>query len=271
MKTFKTLLLVIFSIVALDSCSRNTTTMTREDESTEVLTFGRAKKNIVLENQTGSIDITGTDASQDIFVRIVRRASGSDSGDAETHIEDVKISKETTGEDIIFKTEYPGGDDRKYSVSYFIVVPKYSNITIKQENGDINVKNTANNSLKIESGSGEININNVWAREMNVESGNGNLTADFWPLENSTAEFELGNGNAKISIPANSNASIDVNNENGAITNEGLPWLNSSPSKNQFSGVLGTGKSVIKCSVGNGNIFLRSSGNQFEIPSTSQK
>lgn len=268
MKNFKLFFITLFSITLIVSCDKNSTPTTREEESKEVLTFGTSKKNLIVENQTGSIDITGTDDSQDVSVRIVRRASGSDSGDAQTNIEDVKVSKETSGEDIVFKTEYPGGDGKNYSVSYFITVPKYYNIKLNQENGDINVKNTANTSLIIESGSGEITIDNVWAKELGVESGNGGISADFWPMDNSSAEFNLGNGNVKISIPANSNAGIDVSNDNGTITNEGLPWLNSSPSKNHFSGVLGTAKSVITCKVGNGNILVRSNGNQFDIPVT---
>jgi DUF4097 and DUF4098 domain-containing protein YvlB len=271
MKFFKTLVWSILVVSALNSCDRNTTALTREEESKEILTPGGTKKNLIVENQNGSIDITGTDESQDITVRIIRRASGSDSSDAGTHIEDVKISREQTGEDIVFKTDQPGGGSRNYSVSYFITVPKYFTVNLKQTNGDINVKNVANNFLKIESGSGEITIDNVWSREIDVENGNGNLAADFWPLENASAEFELGNGNARISIPANSNATIDASNDNGNITQEGLPWVNSSPSKNQLSGVLGTGKSVITCKVGNGNIFLRSNGNQFEIPVSSTR
>ncbi len=271
MKTFKIFIIAIFPLLVVAGCDNKPNSTTQEQVTTEVLSFGRTQKNIVIENQTGSIDITGTDASQDISVRIVRRANGTDSTDAGAHIDDMKITKETSGDDVVFKTQYPDDASRKYNVSYFITAPKYFNIKLKQTAGDINVKNTANAALIIESGSGEITINNVWARDLNVENGNGGLTADFWPMDNSISQFKLGNGNAKLSIPANSNATIDVTNDNGTITNEGLPWVNSSPSANQFSGVLGTGRSVIRCKVGNGNIFLRSSGNQFEIPAASGK
>lgn len=250
----------------LFACGDNSgTTTTREMESKEVLTFGREKKNLIVENQNGSIDITGADDSQDISVRIIRRASGSDSSDAQTHIEDVKITREQTGEDVVFKTDQPGGESRNYSVSYVITVPKYFNVRLKQANGDINVRNIANNTLHIENGSGEITIENVWSRQIETKNGNGGISADFWPLANAAAEFTIGNGNMKVSIPANSNATLDASSDNGSITHEGLPWMNSRPSGNQFSGVLGTGKSVVRCVVGNGNILLRSNGNQFEV------
>ncbi|HYF04088.1 MAG TPA: DUF4097 family beta strand repeat-containing protein [Patescibacteria group bacterium] len=255
-------------MLALSSCESEPHTTTREYESKEVLTFGGEKKNLIVENMNGSIDITGADDSQDISVRIIRRASGTDSSDAQTHIEDVKVTREQAGEDVVFKTDQPDDQSRNYSVSYVITVPRYFNIRLRQSSGDINVRGVENSSIQIENGNGEIRIDDVRSGHIESTNGNGGITADFWPAENSIAEFETGNGDMKISIPANSNTSIDASTDHGNIGHEGLPWIKSSPFKTQFTGVLGTGKSVLKCKVGNGNITLRSNGNQFEVSQT---
>ena len=168
--------------------------------------------------QNGGISIKGEDRS-DVLVRACVQSWGKTQEGAKAVAGNVKIAMSGT-----IKAEN-SVDDKNWSVSYQLLVPRATNLNLKAHNGGISISGV-DGSAEFETMNGGVSLNNV-AGTIKGRTTNGgvnvNLSGGTW--KGSGLDVQTTNGGVHISMPENYAAHIETGTVNGGFSSD-IPALN---------------------------------------------
>jgi hypothetical protein len=166
--------------------------------------------------QNGGIGVKGEDRN-DVLVRACIQAWGRDDAEARGTAANVRIG---TG-----PIKADGADDRNFSVSYQILVPRSSNLNLTAHNGGISIANVDGNS-EFQTMNGGVSLSavsgNVKGRTTNG-GVNVNLAGTSW--KGGGLDVTTSNGGVHISMPDNYAAHVETGTVNGGFVSD-IPSLN---------------------------------------------
>ncbi len=211
------------------------------------------KKLSIDTRKNGGVRIRGWERNE-IFIRACVQAAGSDTDEARARTAAVRIES-VEG---VIRAVSPSDADGSYSfgASYDIRVPVNTDLTIKTNNGGINIYGI--------SGSIEFDLNNGGAVFDKIQGGvrgqtiNGNLTfnlsGDKW--EGGGVDVRTTNGNILISFPENYSARIETGTRRGNFR-VNFP-IEKTPDNNYALDLnVGAGGAIIKAQTNSGQVSIQ--------------
>lgn len=206
--------------------------------------------------QNGGIRVKGENRS-DVLVRACVQAWGKTDDEAKAAASAIRI--ETGG---TIKAE--GGDDRNWSVSYEISVPRNTGLDLKAHNGGISIGSVDGN-IVFETMNGGVTLSDV-AGSVKGATTNGGvkvaLNGSTW--RGSGLDVTTTNGGVTLSLPENYSAHVETGTVNGGFQSD-FASLNvdrkdrSRPSR--VSADLNGGGAPIRVVTTNGGVRINSSSN----------
>lgn len=248
------LLLITFSsciIIDPDEDVTNTNHSASEPFSYEVTV--KNQNQFVLEGINGEVEVIGVEkvaSAQITGERIVRSDSDED---ANACLNELEVRLIESSDEIYVKTVQPKeSHGRQYIVNYHITIPNDWNVTIGHVNGNIEIKNFADD-VSVGSVNGNVELEAI-AGSVSVGLTNGNIKAEVvLPLQGKCSLCTV-NGLIGVEIPKNTSAEFSASVINGTVSVNGLTLTNMQTSRQSTSGILGTGQGNITLVTVNGTI-----------------
>jgi len=182
--------------------------------------------------------------------RIVKSESKSD---AESHLEKLKVSVNSTNDNIYIETKQPGeSNGREYLVNYYMSVPNDWDVSIDIINGIVNI-DSVNGDIVIDMVNGEIQLEEIKGN-LDVNLTNGEVNCKMILPQNGTCEITSINAKINFYIPQNTSANFAAGVLNGTVSVTNLNLQNLQSANNFVNGLLGDGKGTIKLEAVNGVI-----------------
>lgn len=174
-----------------------------------------AKTNLLAvdANRNGGINVKGSDRS-DILVRACVQAWADSESAARTLAQSVKVQTSP-----IVQAEN-AGEEKNWSVSYEILVPRNTNLKLTAHNGGIGISGVEGN-LEFETTNGGISIKDV-AGSVKGRTKNGGVSAKLsgnsW--KGTGLDLETTNGGVNLTMPENYAARLQTGTVNGGFSSD---------------------------------------------------
>jgi DUF4097 and DUF4098 domain-containing protein YvlB len=202
--------------------------------------------------ENGGVDIEGWDRNE-ILVRA--RVQAHADSDQEARELAGRVNIETAGANI--RAEGPSSRrSDSWSVSYQIMVPRNSDLTVRTNNGPIAVEDVSG-AMELRATNGPLVLRKVGG-DVRGRTTNGplrvELEGDRW--NGSGLNVETTNGPVVLTLPANYSARLETGTVNGPINTE-LPITVQGRLNKQISADLGGGGPTIRATTTNGPVTIR--------------
>ncbi len=182
------------------------------------LTVAASSSVAVDAGKNGGVSVKGEDRS-DVLVKACVQAWGTSEEAAKAAASAIRIN---TGGTI--KAE-SSGEDRNWSVSYQILVPRSTNLNLKAHNGGISVSGV-DGSSEFETVNGGLNISNVSGSvKGRTTNGGVNVALSGTSWRGSGLDVTTTNGGVNITMPENYAATVETGTVNGGFKSD-IPSLN---------------------------------------------
>ncbi|UCF71682.1 MAG: DUF4097 family beta strand repeat protein [candidate division WOR-3 bacterium] len=190
---------------------------------------------------------------------ITRSCTGSDSLDAEEHIDDIAITESIAGGELTLEADMPDTNDRDYRADFDFTAPADRYLDITTLNGDVSLYDmTAGATVLVTNGG--ITTDNMQG-SVAATIVNGAIYCDMEEFgANETILLTTTNGMVTLLLPADVRAEFDASTTNGEITISGFNTITYTINEvNHKVGTLGVGSSnaLINITVVNGNITIQ--------------
>ena len=226
-----------------------------EDESTHTYPLSKGGR-IELQTQNGRIELNRA-AGPGVEVRARRQVRAKTDDEARALLKEQSFTVETTPDRVTIRSEKQGleGFRRRVRTEFSISVPVGAIVSIKSENGEIDLNNV-DGRFAINSTNGRI-VGRRVSGGFVAETVNGTVVLQ---LESVTDNVRITtvNGHALVGLPAKMNATVEASAINGGvIVRDDLPVETTTRERQRLSGRLGTGTGPrIELSTTNGNVRL---------------
>lgn len=221
----------------------------------EEKSFEISKGLLALENSSGNVSITGTEGS---FMKISYTKKSWDEGcslniEQSDKVVNVKVQKTKKKNSSWFSVS------PQCEVNFNITMPKQVRLLSKLGSGDtsitglnansdlssgsgqINITNSAMDSLKAFLGSGDINAKGQF-KEVGLESGSGNIKLINPQIKTLKAKLNSGSGDITVIVPKGMKVNSKLESASGKLTNK--------------AGSSDDSKISIKASTGSGDVTI---------------
>ena len=205
----------------------------------------------------GGVEIIGWSNSDSIAITARIQIHARSSGDADAIARDIKI--ETSGGTVrATGGSSPFGRGQNWSVSFVVMVPRHSDLTLSTQNGPLSVEDVSGR-MDLQTQNGPLSLSGVGG-DVHASAQNGPLTIDLrgtrW--EGTGLDAETQNGPADLRIPDNYNAKVEFGTINGPL-DVGFPVTVtlSGRVRDRISTTLGNGGPPIRVVTTNGPMTVR--------------
>ncbi len=205
----------------------------------------------------GGVEIVGWSNSDSIAITARIQVNARSSSDADAIARDIKI--EASGGTIrATGGSGPFGRRQNWSVSFLVMVPRHSDLTLSTQNGPLSVEDVAGR-MDLQTQNGPLSLSGIGG-DVHASAQNGPLTIDLqgtrW--EGTGLDAETQNGPADLRIPDNYNAKIEFGTVNGPME-VGFPMTVtiSGRVKDRINTTLGNGGPPIRVVTTNGPMTVR--------------
>ena len=204
----------------------------------------------------GGVEIIGWNRDSIAVSARIHTQAGS-RADAEAIAREIKIE---ASNGVIRATggRAPTGRHQGWSVSFIVMVPRRTNLTLSTENGPLSVSDVAGR-MDLQTQNGPLSLSGVGG-DVHASAQNGPLTVELlgtrW--EGTGLDAETQNGPADLLIPDNYNAKIEFGTVNGPM-DVGFPMtvtINGRV-KDRISTTLGSGGPPVRVVTTNGPMTVR--------------
>lgn len=206
----------------------------------------------------GGVEIIGWDRDS-IAVTARIQVSARTQEDAEAIVRDIKI--EASGATVrATGGRGPFGRNQHWSVSFVVMVPRRTDLTLSTHNGPLSVEDVAGR-MDLSTQNGPLSLSGVGG-DVHARAQNGPLTIELlgarW--EGAGLDAETQNGPAALRIPENYNAKIEFGTVNGPM-DVGFPMTVtlSGRIRDRINTTLGSGGPPIRVVTTNGPMSVRRS------------
>jgi len=274
---------------------------TAEKEFKEIIDF-REGGEIYLKNVNGSIEVESWEREEVEIVADIKVKAGN-MDDAEDFLDEVEINIDESFDKIAVEVDYPkieggglwdlifGGGRPNVNVSFWLKVPKRSNLDMNSTNGKIEIydiegkvgSKSTNGSINIEKVSGDADLKttnggisasgvsgDIKAETTNgkvdleeiignvsAKSTNGSINSQIIKID-AVKEMNLRttNGSISLNLPKGINADFDARTSNGKIYSEFPILVKGEISKSHITGKINNGGPLIYLKTTNGNVRI---------------
>jgi len=168
--------------------------------------------------QNGGISVKGEDRS-DVALRACVQAWGTSDEAARALAGSVRIGTSGT-----IRAEGPDSKEMGWSVSYQLLVPRASSLTLKAHNGGISIGNV-DGSADFETMNGGVSLMNVGGTiKGKTMNGGINVSLAGTSYRGSGLDVETKNGGVNITLPENFAAHVETSTVNGGFSSD-IPAL----------------------------------------------
>ena len=202
--------------------------------------------------QNGGVSVKGWDQNQ-ILVRARVQTGAPTAQEAEALAREIRI--ETSGAKI-FASGPESRRDSHWDVSYEVMVPRRSDVSIETHNGGIVIAEV-NGRIDFAATNGGVVLKRVGGTVKGSTTNGGlvvELAGDRWDGE--TLDVSTTNGGVVMSIPENYSANLQTGTVNGGISVD-FPVTVQGDLKKQLSVNLGSGGATVKAMTTNGGVRIR--------------
>ncbi|HUP90163.1 MAG TPA: hypothetical protein VM100_12455 [Longimicrobiales bacterium] len=220
----------------------------------EVKTIPARSMLNVRPGQNGAVKIEAYNG-RDIEIHARMQANADSRGEAQELMREINI--ETSGP--ITASGRESGRRKNWHVSFYIFVPRNTNVDVITQNGPISIKNVIG-KMALSAQNGPISLDGVGG-DVHARAENGplhvRLTGTRWTGEGLDAETH--NGPLALEIPENYNAALETGTINGPVETD-FPinvTLNGRRGWRHFTTTLGRGGPSVRAVTTNGPLSLR--------------
>lgn len=206
--------------------------------------------------RNGGISIKGENRS-DVLIRACVQAWANSEAAANSIAKSVRI--ETGG-----TIQASGGDEKNFSVSYEILVPRNTNLNLATRNGGIRISNVEG-AINFEANNGGVSLSNL-AGDVKGKTANGGLHIELnggsW--KGAGLNVETTNGGVKVEMPENYAARFETRTVNGGFRTDFAALKVERDPNNWKNGVnlsrdLNGGGATVRIVTTNGGVSINSS------------
>lgn len=205
----------------------------------------------------GGVEIVGWSKSDSIGITARIQVNARSQDDADAIARDIKIE---AAEGTIRATggSGPFGRHQNWSVSFIVMVPRHTDLTLSTQNGPLSVEDVSGR-MDLQTQNGPLSLSGVGGN-VRASAQNGPLTVDLqgsrWEGEGLDAQTQ--NGPADLRIPDNYNAKIEFGTINGPMDLDfPLTVTISGRIRNRITTTLGSGGPLIRVVTTNGPMSVR--------------
>ncbi len=201
-------------------------------------------------NDNGGISVKGGDRA-DILVRAMVQAQGDT--DSEARSTGAQVIVHTSGGAV----RADGQTGSHWSVSYEILVPRNTNLTLKTKNGGVSVSGVES-SVEFHAINGGVSLKDVGG-SIHGETVNGGLSVTFANarLTGQGMDVSTTNGGVSIKLPEQFSALLDLETSNGGLSVR-MPNAGVQNKSRHVSMTLGSGGPLIRARTQNGGVSISS-------------
>ena len=211
-----------------------------EDESTQSYPLSKGGR-IDLETNNGQVELVRA-AGTAVEVHVRRQVRAKTDEEAKALLKQQSFTVETTPDRVTVRAAKPEGLQtmrRRVRTDYRISVPGGAVVSIKSENGAVNLKDI-DARLTIGSTNGQIEGRGV-SGGLEVETVNGGVTMQMTAVTGDV-RIRTVNGGVILGLPKGINAILEANTVNGGVmVNDTLPLEGATRGRQPLSAKLGTG------------------------------
>jgi hypothetical protein len=255
----KGLFLLCCAALLLITCTSEDDTYDYELQRTETRVWPSPGINIINAiTVNGEVTVTATPDTL-ITAVITLSCTGSDSLDADEHIDDIEITEGIAGGELTLAADMPDTSDRNYRADFAFTAPTSKYLDITTVNGEISLYDmTAGASMLVTNGG--IATENMHG-SVEGTTVNGAIHCDMEELgANETILLATTNGMVTLLLPDDVRAEFDASTTNGEITISGFNTITYTINEtNHKVGTLGVGSTnaTINITVVNGDIVIQ--------------
>lgn len=256
MKTKYIILTIILglTVTAFNGCSYLKKRVEKTEKEEYKLNASN-KTRITIDDSNGKIKITKTNDTLGIVTINAEKSFEVRYDEQDKPIENVKINIDTTGSEIIVKTEIKRDNglfrnNRGGEVNYNIKIPANMNVSIDNTNGDILLTGLSGN-IDIQTVNSSISFAHC-SGMIKVEGVNGGVYANIDSTRG--VNIELVNGTVKLGGLKNLSADVNAQTVNGRIRYSNLELTDVVAEKKTLTGKINNGGNMISVSTVNGNV-----------------
>jgi hypothetical protein len=255
----KKYLMVLFCVVMMVTvCTQESEPTTYTLERTETRTWHTSE---VVDISTATVNGNITVAAvQDTLVtaEITRRCTGTDSADAEAHIDSVTISESNIEGHLNLDADMPDNPDYDYQAEFDITTPQSKYLDMATVNGNVMIQDMIDGARVV--------ITNGGIATTNLRGGidgaivNGAINCDMAALQvGESASLATTNGAVNLSLPADVSATFNAATANGEVVVTGFAAVTYTIDElNHKAGTIGGGGGgIIDIAVVNGDITIQ--------------
>jgi DUF4097 and DUF4098 domain-containing protein YvlB len=225
----------------------------------------RAGSLVQLSNVNGRVTVSSWDESR---VRVIaRKQVQASSGDAEKILHALRVEMQAQDGGVVVTTHMPRrngdgtifdwllGNNVEANVQYEITVPRSMNLTVRNTNGGIEVRQVEG-TLRVGTTNGKITLENCGG-SLDASTTNGGIRADFRSVApGQPFRLQTTNGRIELSVPRSIAADVDASTTNGSIRSD-LPVSTTGMSRNTLRGTINGGGTPVRLRTTNGGISIR--------------
>ena len=255
----KGLIMLFCAMLILVTCTSEDDARDYELLRTETRTWPSAGINLISATTVNGEIIVSAVQDTLITAAVTRSCTGSDSLDAEEHIDDIEITENVAGGELSLEADMPDTSDRDYRADFDFTTPADKYLDITTVNGDISLYDmTAGANMVLTNG--DITTENMQGSVAGTIV-NGEIYCDMEEFgANEAILLTTTNGMVTLLLPQDVRTAFDVSTTNGEITITGFSSITYTINElNHKVGTLGVGSTnaTINITVVNGDIVIQ--------------
>ena len=211
-------------------------------------------------NTNGTIEVEpGADGQLEVKATKTARA-GSDE-DARALLKNVEIKEKASRGEVRLETTTSAGltlGRRSASVEYHIKAPAGLRLTVRTENGAVNLRDVSG-TLTAATTNGGVRGSNL-SGSVSAHAVNGGLVIDVAQVAG-PIDMDVVNGGIRLDIPSDARADIDAHTVNGGVVvDRALSLSGGEQGRSRITGALNGGGARINASTVNGGVRINARG-----------
>lgn len=205
--------------------------------------------------QNGGVSVKGWDRGE-ILVRARVQAQANSEAEARDLASQIRIE---TGGARIHAEGLSSRDERNWSVSYEVFVPRQSDLSLKSHNGGISISEVRGR-IEFDAHNGGVSLNQLGGSVRGQTTNGGlsvNLSGDRWNGEG--LDVKTTNGGVNVVMPENYSAHLETSTVNGGL-NLGFPVTVQGRITKDLSVDLGSGGATLRVVTTNSGVSIKRKG-----------
>lgn len=215
-----------------------------------------AAATLSLSGVAGQVEITGSVNAGGIVVEATLRVRSHSTEDARAHLDQLAVDVRESGSTAFVETRQPtrsGG--RMYEVDYRIQVPDWTNLTVVQAAGPVEIRSVSGR-VGLDLAAGAVTLFELTGN-VRAAVAAGDVDASVALPPHGTVDLRVGAGSIVLSVPKQTSAWLRAVTAAGTIGLVDLVLVDQDPRASVLQATMGGGEGTIRLEIAAGDITVR--------------